>query len=65
MHREELLPPREVAVILGCCENTLSRWRAQATGPSYIKIGGRIRYPRSLLDQYVEAQTTHTEREVA
>jgi hypothetical protein len=31
MHKDELLPPSEAAVVLDVCENTLARWRAQAT----------------------------------
>lgn len=41
---ETLLSSLEVAEILGITEITLCRWRKAGTGPSYFKIGGKVRY---------------------
>ena len=34
---------------------TMQRWRAERTGPAYIKIGHLIRYRRSALDALLAA----------
>ena len=60
------LSPIEAAEVLGVCPATLFNWRAQSEGPAYVRLGGRIRYPRFELDAYVASQTTHRgQREAA
>jgi predicted DNA-binding transcriptional regulator AlpA len=39
MKETRLLTPKEVAEILGVSEQTLARYRAQDTGPRWIKLG--------------------------
>jgi len=37
---------------------TLTKWRSSHKGPPYLKIaGGRVRYDRALLEQWVRDQT--------
>ena len=37
--------------------STLAHWRAQGSGPAYIKIGGRVAYSGAALNQWLEART--------
>ena len=52
---KEVFNPKELANRWGISNATLERWRWQGIGPSYLKIGGRIRYPIHAVEQY-EAQ---------
>ena len=36
---------------------TLANWRSQATGPKYIKIGGRIVYPVEVVEEWERKRT--------
>ena len=38
------LKERELALRWGMSQRTLQRWRAAGFGPTYIRIGGTIRY---------------------
>ena len=37
--------------------STLAHWRCEGRGPAYIKIGPRVAYRGSDLNQWLEAQT--------
>ena len=37
--------------------STLAHWRCEGRGPVYIKIGSRVAYRGSDLNQWLEAQT--------
>ncbi|MFJ7191466.1 helix-turn-helix transcriptional regulator [Streptomyces bacillaris] len=56
-----LLSPKQVRAVYGFSEQTLANWRWAGTGPDYIKTspgrGGRIRYKRSAVDEWLEAHT--------
>jgi hypothetical protein len=43
----EYLTTQEVAALLGLSVKGLEGMRGKGTGPAFVKIGGRIRYPRS------------------
>jgi hypothetical protein len=47
--------PDEAAKRLLHSEKTLQRWRAQGTGPRFVKIGGRIGYRDPDLDAFIDA----------
>jgi excisionase family DNA binding protein len=49
----ELLTDVEAAEFLGLKPKTLARWRWKGKGPVYRKIGRKIRYARSDLEDYV------------
>jgi hypothetical protein len=34
---------------------TLERWRLEGTGPRYVRVGGRVRYKKSALDDFLRA----------
>ena len=43
----------EVAEFLNIAAQTLRNWRYQKRGPDYFKVGGRILYTRTCLEQYL------------
>jgi excisionase family DNA binding protein len=52
-----LMTPAEVAELLGVTEGTLAHWRVSGTtGPNFTKVGGRVRYRRTTVEQWLEAQ---------
>lgn len=50
MENDELLPPGEVAKMLGVDPKTLGRWAKLGKIPSIRTIGGHRRYRRSVVD---------------
>lgn len=54
---DELLTSLEVARILRVSGDTVRRWRREDTGPTYILVGGLIRYHRDDVDAWLEANT--------
>lgn len=36
---------------------TLANWRSQSTGPKYIKLGGRIIYKLSMIEEFEDKRT--------
>lgn len=51
---EKMLTPQEVVDYFdGMINlNTLANWRHKNRGPAYLKIGGRVRYPKSVIEQF-------------
>ena len=49
----ELLTPRECASYRRCSLRTLDRDRERGDGCPYVRIGGRIYYRRSDVDQFI------------
>lgn len=41
-----LATPQDLAEYIGTNTKTLAQWRWQNTGPSYVRAGRMIRYPR-------------------
>lgn len=54
---DPLLHPREAAKELKSAYGTLAIWRHQNRGPNYVKIGGRVYYRRSAIEEYLDART--------
>lgn len=48
-----LLNRRDAAVYLGVSASTLARWAMLRVGPSFHKLGGRVLYRISDLDQFI------------
>jgi predicted DNA-binding transcriptional regulator AlpA len=44
---ERLFTQIELARRWSCSQRTLQRWRASGAGPSFVRLGGSIRYPLS------------------
>ena len=47
------LTQSQAAAYLGFAERTLEAWRNEGTGPSYYRIGRRIRYAAADLDEFL------------
>lgn len=54
---EPLLTQETVAARLGRAPVTLRRWRAEGTGPDYVKVGGAVRYRWTDVEAWLTAHT--------
>lgn len=53
---EELLPPAEASKYLGeIPATTMQWWRTKGRGPRYVKLGRKVYYRRSQLDEFIAA----------
>jgi len=52
---DRLLTVREVADWLAINENTLHHWRHSHRGPRSLTVGGRIRYRRADVEEWLAA----------
>jgi predicted DNA-binding transcriptional regulator AlpA len=61
-----LLTTEDLAAHLGKPPRTLDQWRYQGRGPTYIKVGGSVRYAFADVEAWLDAQrvTTDTHRTV-
>lgn len=48
------LTTKEAAALLRVHPGTLSNWRGENRGPSYLSMGGRILYSHAALEAWVE-----------
>lgn len=48
-----LFGPKETSAYLGIPVPTLAGWRHYKRGPTYVKVGGQIRYRKADLDAYL------------
>jgi hypothetical protein len=66
---DELLSPKQVYAEYGFSPQTTANWRWMGTGPDYIKTtpgrAGRIKYRRSAIEAWLDAQTVTTGGEAA
>lgn len=51
---DEFMTPEEVANLLRVTPLTLYNFRKKGEGPSFVKVGGAIRYPKTLLNKYLK-----------
>lgn len=56
---EPLWCPRDVAAYLRVSQATLSRWRREKAGPSFLQVGGVYRYAPATVRAWVRKQETH------
>ena len=54
---DPLLTLDDVVAYLGIPKNTLYRWRVDGEGPRAMKIGKHLRYRRTELEAWLEANT--------
>ena len=53
----------ETADLLRVQPSTLERWRREGTGPTYVRLGGRVvRYRQADLDAWLDTQAVHASR---
>lgn len=55
MDDDELLRVGEVTKLFGIATATLYGWRCRGLGPRAIKVGGQLRYRRSEINRWLEA----------
>ena len=53
--RQQLVSTKELSGIWGVPESTLRYWRCAEIGPTYVKLGGRIKYDLADVERYVRA----------
>ncbi len=60
----DLLTPKQVHEEYGFTPQTLANWRWMGQGPDFIKTtpgrSGRIKYKRSSIERWLDAQTVST-----
>jgi excisionase family DNA binding protein len=59
-----LLTVQEVAAVLRCSVSTLNKWRLIGRGPSFVRVGARVRYRPTDIAVYVAAQTFNSTLEL-
>lgn len=52
---------RMAAQTLGVGESTLEKWRVQGRGPAFIRMGSRVLYLTSDLEEFVRSKTVTPE----
>jgi len=50
---QNLHTTKEAAKYIGMQPGTLEVWRVQGRGPSFLKLGKAVRYPREFLDDFL------------
>jgi len=54
---ENLLCAEDAAILLSLSKSTLAKMRLSGNSPKYIKMGRRVAYRRSDLENWIEAQS--------
>lgn len=49
--------PKETSAQLDVEVTTLAKWRSRGCGPSYAKIGGKVRYPAAAISEFIASRT--------
>ena len=55
--REIILPPAEIAELLGVSLSWLAKSRLRGDGPRFVKVGRSVRYRESDVRDYIRART--------
>jgi excisionase family DNA binding protein len=59
-----LLTQAETANYLRLSERTLERWRVNgSSGPAFVKLGRRVLYRKSDLDEWIASRVVHSTSE--
>ena len=59
---DAFLTTEELSVLLKVPENTLKAWRNKRKGPLFHRHGVHVRYPKSLVNQWLAECTAEAER---
>lgn len=51
--KQDFLSPAEVEQKYGILESTLNQWRYKGKGPAYFKLGRKVRYAVSEIEEWV------------
>ena len=65
LQSEKLLDEKEVANSYGLSVRTLQAWRIKGGGPVFCKLGSRVKYRPSDLEDFLRARTKAHTSEVA
>lgn len=52
LSKKDRMSEDELAIYWGISKHTLQKWRSMGQGPVYIKIGGRVIYPKEYIWEY-------------
>lgn len=55
---QKLMNTKQLAEYLGIAVSTILQYRADGTGPQYIKLGHLVRYRQSDVDTWLERKST-------
>ena len=58
------LTPEQAATQLSLSARTLANWRAECRGPTFVRLGRRVRYPRTEIERFVAEATVHIRSEL-
>ena len=62
---DEYFTTEELSALLKIPAKTLQWWRTQRTGPKFHRDGRHVRYPKTLVDAWLEERTADAERWMA
>ena len=54
---DQLLTVEETAELLRCSASSLNKWRLLGRGPSFVRVGARVRYRAADLADFIAAST--------
>lgn len=54
---EKLVPAKDASHLLGLKQHTLTVWRHERRGPTYVRLGNRIFYPAEALNRFIAENT--------
>lgn len=54
---QQFFSTKQLARRLGLSYRTLEDWRRRRVGPPFVRVGGLVRYPIMLLDEYLQSRT--------
>lgn len=54
--KREIMDAAHAAEYLQIAVQTLARWRAEGTGPVFVKVGGSVRYELADLNDFMDAR---------
>jgi hypothetical protein len=55
------MDPANAALYLGRAVHTLAQWRCEGRGPRFVRVNGRIFYPKVELDSFLAGEMTAAE----
>jgi len=61
----QLLNNEEAARYLGMSPDTLPRWRWAGTGPRFLKVGRKVKYRLTDLENYLDGRAVSTRDQTA
>ena len=53
-YKQKFLTEKNVSRITGYSRSTLQSWRWEGKGPKFIKVGNRVLYPTSSIDEFFD-----------